>query len=163
MKTRIKIILIFSHLMFFVVGTGLGIYILPILTAQENASLNEINDVRKQAKYKGKFTRNQKGNDVFHWVEGDLYVTDNEIAFKGEVSPGPDYKIYLTKKQAVDKSSFLEIKKEAVLIGELKNFGNFRKNIPDSVNINDFTTVQIWCERFSQFIGSAEYRHDSGK
>ncbi|MBN5232545.1 DM13 domain-containing protein [Serratia marcescens] len=163
MKTRIKIIFIFSHLMFLVAGTGLGIYILPILTAQEDISLNEINEVQKKAKYKGEFSRNQKGSDVFHWAEGELYVTDNEIAFNGEVAPGPDYKIYLTKEQAVDKNSFLEIKKEAVMIGELKNFGNFRKNIPNSVNVNDFTTVQIWCERFSKFIGSAKYRHDFGQ
>ena len=144
MKTRLKVILLISHLAVLGAGTGLGIYLLPILTAQENASLNEI-------------------NDVLHWAEGELYVTDNEIAFKGEVAPGPDYKIYLTKKQAVDKSSFLEMKKEAVLIGELKNFGNFRKSIPDSVNVNEFTTVQIWCERFSKFIGSAEYRHEAGQ
>lgn len=163
MKTRIKITLLISHLVVFGAGTGLGIYLLPILTAQENASLSEINDVRKQAKYKGAFTRNQKGSDVFHWAEGEIYVTDNEIAFKGEVAPGPDYKIYLTKKQATDKRSFLEIKKEAVLIGELKNFGNFRKSIPDNVNVNEFTTVQIWCERFSKFIGSAEYRHEAGQ
>ena len=163
MKTRLKVILLISHLAVLGAGTGLGIYLLPILTAQENASLNEINDVRKLAKYKGDFKRNQKGSDVLHWAEGELYVNDNEIAFKGEVAPGPDYKIYLTKKQAVDKSSFLEMKKEAVLIGELKNFGNFRKSIPDSVNVNEFTTVQIWCERFSKFIGSAEYRHEAGQ
>lgn len=163
MKTRFKVILLISHLAFFGAGIGLGIYLLPILTAQENTSLNEIDDVRMQAKYKGEFTRNQKGSDIFHWVEGELYITDKEIAFKGEVAPGPDYKIYLTKKQAVDKNSFLEIKKEAVLIGELKNFGNFRKNIPDSVNVNEFTTVQIWCERFSKFIGSAEYQYETGQ
>ena len=89
----------------------------------------------------------------------NIRVILNVISFKGEVEPGPDYKIYLT----VDKSSFLEMKKEAVLIGELKNFGNFRKSIPDSVNVNEFTTVQIWCERFSKFIGSAEYRHEAGQ
>lgn len=111
MKTRLKVILLISHLAVLGAGTGTGIYLLPILTAQENASLNEINDVRKLAKYKGDFKRNQKGSDVLHWAEGELYVTDNEIAFKGEVAPGPDYKIYLTKKQAVDKSSFLEMKK----------------------------------------------------
>ncbi|BEM25136.1 hypothetical protein SME04J_35020 [Serratia marcescens] len=161
MKTKLKVFLLMSHLTFLGAGTGLGIYLLPILTAQENASLNEINDVKKLAKYKGEFNRNQKGSDVFHWAEGELYVTDSEIAFKGQVSPGPDYKIYLTKAQAVDKNSFLEMKKEAVLIGELKNFGNFRKSIPDSVNVNEFTTVQIWCERFSKFIGSAVYQHES--
>lgn len=117
--------------------------------------------MKKLAKYKGEFNRNQKGSDVFHWAEGELYVTDSEIAFRGQVAPGPDYKIYLTKAQAVDKNSFLEMKKEAVLIGELKNFGNFRKSIPDSVNVNEFTTVQIWCERFSKFIGSAVYLHES--
>lgn len=161
MKTKLKVFLLISHLTFLGAGTGLGIYLLPILTAQENASLNEINDVKKLAKYKGEFNRNQKGSDVFYWAEGELYVTDSEIAFKGQVAPGPDYKIYLTKAQAVDKNSFLEMKKEAVLIGELKNFGNFRKSIPDSVNVNEFTTVQIWCERFSKFIGSAVYQHES--
>lgn len=161
MKTKLKVFLLMSHLTFLGAGTGLGIYLLPILTAQENASLNEINDVKKLAKYKGEFNRNQKGSDVFHWAEGELYVTDSEIAFRGQVAPGPDYKIYLTKAQAVDKNSFLEMKKEAVLIGELKNFGNFRKSIPDSVNVNEFTTVQIWCESFSKFIGSAVYLHES--
>lgn len=120
MKTKLKVFLLISHLTFLGAGTGLGIYLLPILTAQENASLNEINDVKKLAKYKGEFNRNQKGSDVFHWAEGEIYVTDSEIAFKGQVAPGPDYKIYLTKAQAVDKNSFLEMKKEAVLIGELK-------------------------------------------
>ena len=161
MKTKLKVFLLMSHLTFLGAGTGLGIYLLPILTAQENASPNEINDVKKLAKYKGEFNRNQKGSDVFHWAEGELYVTDSEIAFRGQVAPGPDYKIYLTKAQAVDKNSFLEMKKEAVLIGELKNFGNFRKSIPDSVNVNEFTTVQLWCERFSKFIGSAVYLHES--
>ncbi|MEI0390009.1 hypothetical protein R1M63_27195 [Klebsiella sp. 91681] len=47
MKTRLKVILLISHLAVLGAGTGLGIYLLPILTAQENASLNEINDVRK--------------------------------------------------------------------------------------------------------------------
>ncbi|MDQ6192403.1 hypothetical protein M3O75_31215 (plasmid) [Klebsiella pneumoniae] len=110
MKTRLKVILLISHWLFWerVPARDLSA---ADTDCQENASLNEINDVRKLAKYKGDFKRNQKGSDVLHWAEGELYVTDNEIAFKGEVAPGPDYKIYLTKKQAVDKSSFLEMKK----------------------------------------------------
>lgn len=63
MKTRLKIILLISHLVVLGAGTALGIYLLPILTAQENATLNEINDVRKLAKYKGEFIRDQKGSD----------------------------------------------------------------------------------------------------
>ena len=158
MKKQLKIILLASHLALFGAGVGLGIYILPILTAQENATIAEIEEVQKVAKYSGEFKKDQKGGDALHWANGQLFVTDNEIVFKGDVAPGPDYKIYLTKKQATDKESFLDIKKEAILIGELKNFGNFKKTIPASVNVNEFTTVQIWCEHFSKFIGSAKYQ-----
>lgn len=158
MRMRLIVILLASHLALFGLGVGIGIYILPILTATENASLNEVEEVKKVATYGGSFTKEQKGSDALHWAEGELYVSDHEIAFKGEVAPGPDYKIYLTKTQATDEESFLAIKKDARLIGELKNFGNFTMTIPDSININEFTTVQIWCERFSKFIGSANYQ-----
>ncbi|MGZ7459384.1 DM13 domain-containing protein [Pseudomonas sp. Ma2-10] len=158
MKKQLKILLLASHLAFFGVGVGLGIYILPILTAQENATLSDIEAVKKVASFSGKFEKDQKGSDALHWANGELYVSEHNLVFKGDVAPGPDYKIYLTKTQATDKESFLAIKKEAILVGELKNFGNFKKTIPDSVNVNEFTTVQIWCERFSKFIGSAKYQ-----
>ncbi|HCU1017960.1 TPA: DM13 domain-containing protein, partial [Klebsiella pneumoniae] len=76
----------------------------------------------------------------------------------GSIAPGPDYKIYLTKTQADDRNSFLKIKEESLYIGDLKNYGNFKKNLPNGVNIDEYTTVQIWCEKFEQFIGSAQYR-----
>lgn len=157
MKRRIKNILMVTHLTMLGLGFGAGIYILPILTAQEDAAFNEIEEVKREAKYSAHFTKNQNGSDALHWANGDLYVSERDIAFRGEVAPGPDYKIYLTKTQAFDGDSFLEMKKDAVLVGELKNFGNFRKAVPLSVDINEFTTVQIWCERFSKFIGSAKY------
>ncbi|KAB1770760.1 DM13 domain-containing protein, partial [Klebsiella pneumoniae] len=110
------------------------------------------------ARYTGAFFKNQKGSNAVHWVDGKLYVSDQEIAFEGSIAPGPDYKIYLTKTQADDRNSFLKIKEESLYIGDLKNYGNFKKNLPNGVNIDEYTTVQIWCEKFEQFIGSAQYR-----
>lgn len=158
MTNRMKALMLVTHLAVFGAGTGLGIYILPILTAETNATAPEIQAVKQSAKYTGEFSRNQKGSDAVHWAEGKLYVSEHEIAFEGEIAPGPDYKIYLTKTQADDKESFLKIKDYAKLIGDLKNFGNFKKTLPAGVNPDDYTTVQIWCETFSQFIGSASYK-----
>ena len=79
MKKQLKIILLASHLALFGAGVGLGIYILPILTAQENATIAEIEEVQKVAKYSGEFKKDQKGSDALHWANGQLFVTDNEI------------------------------------------------------------------------------------
>lgn len=158
MKTNIKALFFASHLALFGVGFGVGIYVLPILTAEKNSSADEIKEVKNNARYTGAFFKKQKGSNAVHWVDGKLYVSDQEIAFEGSIAPGPDYKIYLTKTQADDRNSFLKIKEESLYIGDLKNYGNFKKNLPNGVNIDEYTTVQIWCEKFEQFIGSAQYR-----
>lgn len=160
MKSSVKliIVLLVSHFMFFGIGFGAGIYFLPVLTASQNATSEDVQQVKDNARYFGHFTKNQKGSNAVHWADGKLYVSNNEIAFEGSVAPGPDYKIYLTKTRADDRDSFLKIKDDALYIGDLKNFGNFQKTIPEGVNIDDYTTVQIWCERFGQFISSASYQ-----
>ncbi|WP_202300946.1 DM13 domain-containing protein [Dryocola clanedunensis] len=158
MKKITKVILLASHLALFGVGIGVGIYILPVLTAESDASTVEIQQVKDAARYTGLFDKNQKGSNAVHWVDGKLYVTDTDIAFEGSVAPGPDYKIYLSKTQADDRQSFLDIKDDSLYIGDLKNFGNFKKSLPNGVNLDEYTTVQIWCERFEQFIGSAKFK-----
>lgn len=158
MKIKIKALLVTSHLALFGLGFGAGIYMLPILTAEQDATKNDLADVKQNARYTGSFVKTQKGSDAFHWADGKLYVADGEIAFEGSVAPGPDYKIYLTKTQADDRNTFLSIKDKSLYIGDLKNFGNFKKSLPNGINLDEYTTVQIWCERFEQFIGSAKYR-----
>ncbi|MGL4861220.1 MAG: DM13 domain-containing protein [Enterobacteriaceae bacterium] len=159
MKCKMTAILLVSHLAVAGLGFAGGIYLLPILTAEKSASYDEIAAVKAVAKYTGTFSKNQKGSDALHWVDGKLYVSGDNIAFEGKIAPGPDYKIYLTKEQANDKETFLAMKDQAVLIGSLKNFDNFVKKIPEHINPDEYTTVQIWCERFSQFIGSAKYKN----
>ena len=50
------------------------------------------------------------------------------------------------------------IKDQAQLIGDVKTFNGFLLDVPAGVDIERFTTVLVWCEAFSEFITSAEYR-----
>lgn len=72
------------------------------------------------------------------------------------VSPGPDYRLYLTKDIVRTKEGFEIARASAVQIGPIKAFENFSLNMPDSIDISDYGAVLIWCETFSAFITAAE-------
>jgi hypothetical protein len=75
----------------------------------------------------------------------------------GSIAPGPDYKLYLTNQFVEHEDEFLPIKSEAKYVAEVKTFKNFVINIPSDININDYNTIVIWCERFKEFITAAKY------
>jgi len=59
---------------------------------------------------------------------------------------GPDLKVYLRAESG-----------DFVSLGELKgNIGDQNYEIPVGVDLDEFSTIQIWCERFSVNFGSAE-------
>jgi hypothetical protein len=65
MKTNIKALFFASHLALFGVGFGVGIYVLPILTAEKNSSADEIKEVKNNARYTGAFLKTKKGVMLF--------------------------------------------------------------------------------------------------
>ena len=150
--------LIFSHGAVLGVGFALGVYFLPILTAPKSANLSQIEQVVANPVYKAEFKKGQRGNDFFHWGEGQLVITNNEIALKGKVAPGPDYKIYLTKKFVEHEDEFLPIKQNALYVADLKVFENFIVPLDKKINFEDYNTIIIWCEAFKEFITSAKYK-----
>ncbi len=157
MKTRIWI-LIASHLATDFVAFAAGIYVLPILTASAGASAVELQVAAENTRHTGRFERNLPGSDPLHWADGELTITDSSIAFEGDIAPGPDYKIYLVPEFVDTKASFLAIKARAARVGDLKTFGNFVVPLPADVNPARYTSVVIWCERFSKFISAARYQ-----
>lgn len=59
---------------------------------------------------------------------------------------GPDLKVYLRAENG-----------DFVSLGELKgNIGDQNYEIPVDVDLTEFSTIQIWCERFGVNFGSAE-------
>ena len=85
-----------------VIGFGLGVYFLPILTAENGLSETELVELTSSAQAQtqlrtGEFVRDLEGSDAFHWGEGTIYVRDDCIWLDGYIAPGPDYRLYLTK------------------------------------------------------------------
>ena len=153
-----KILLLLSHSGALALGFALGIYFLPILTQPEGPSSQEINAAVAKAQYEGVFKRDLKGSDFLHWGEGELMLSDGAIAFKGELAPGPDYKLYLSPVYVEDEQSFLENKRDMVQIGAIKTFDGFVLTLPQGVDLSEYSTAVVWCESFSEFITSTRYQ-----
>ena len=147
-----------SHLAVGAAGFAVGVYTLPILTADAQASSADVRVIHGAARYTGEFRRDLSGSDPLHWAQGKVTVANDAIAFEGKVAPGPDYKIYLLPEFVETKEQFLAAQSRAVRVGDLKAFGNFVTRLPNNIDIDRFTTVVIWCERFSRFISAAQYR-----
>ena len=137
-------------------GFALGVYYLPILVASEGASETVVETAKTKAELKAVFRRDLKGSDGFHWGEGVLHLTREGgqyyFTLDGAVSPGPDYKLYLTPAYVEDEASFLDIKSQSVRVADITGFENFRVDVPMSIDPTQYPAVIIWCERFKEFI-----------
>ena len=136
----------------------IGIYLLPIMIAPEKPSINEFQKVINSAQFDAVFVKDLKESDILHWAKGQISLSKTEIAFRGKISPGPDYKLYLTKKFVQTKKDFLKIKNQSVEIGEIKSFNGFIISTKKEIDITAYNSVVIWCEAFSRFISAAKYQ-----
>lgn len=152
------ILLISSHVAAGIVGFGIGIYALPILTAPPAPSASDVQAVADSAVFSGEFRRDLKDSDAVHWGDGTVFVGRNAISLQGKIAPGPDYKLYLSQDFVETESEFLRLKPNMLRVGDVQTFENFIVPIPASVDPSAYTTVIVWCESFSQFITAARYR-----
>ncbi|MDH1662378.1 MULTISPECIES: DM13 domain-containing protein [Stenotrophomonas] len=152
------LILLATHLLTLGLGFGLGVYLLPILIAPDDPPVAQVQAAMDEAPYRTTFRRDLKGSDAVHWAEGKISVSSGQVAFDGKMGPGPDYKVYLVRDFVDNKADFLKIKAQAQRIGEVKTFNRFLVDVPANVDVDDYTTVVVWCERFSQFISAGQYR-----
>jgi hypothetical protein len=150
--------LVATHAVALTLGFALGIYTLPILIAPKAPSPREVRSLAGAAEFTGEFRRNLKGSDFLHWGEGRVSVGRTAVSLLGRVSPGPDYKLYLSPEFVDTKEGFLKLKERSVRVGDVKTFENFIVRIPESVDPLRYSTVVVWCETFSMFISAAKYR-----
>jgi len=152
------IILSATHAVMLAVGFALGIYFLPVLIEPAGPDEATLAAAAETALFKTTFSKDLKGSDLLHWGEGKVSVTPSKIVHEGSLAPGPDYKLYLVKEFAEDEEQFLKLKADAQLIGDVKTFNGFLLDVPQSVDIEEYSTVLVWCETFSEFITAAKYR-----
>ena len=152
------VIRVTTHLIALVIGFAVGIYMLPILTAPESPSLAELNKAAINAKYTTSVNKGLKGSDAFHWGEGEFFISNDKVVMIGELAPGPDYKVYLAPSYVETEEEFFNIKEQSTRIDIVKTFDGFITNVPAGINIEDYNTVVIWCEKFEQFITAGKYK-----
>lgn len=155
---RRAFLLIATHALVGTLGFGAGIYFLPILTAPPSPAATEVDAAATRAMYTGRFTRDLRDSDAFHWGEGTVFVARDAVTLRGRVAPGPDYKLYLSPEFLETEADFARLKPRMVRVGDVKTFENFIVALPASVDPAAFNTVVVWCESFGQFITAARYR-----
>ena len=160
-KKRFIAMLLVTHICVGFGGVALGIYILPILIAPEAPLASNITAMSSSATYSTEFKKDLTDSDTLHSGEGPVNVGAENITLLGSLAPGPDYKLYLSPDYLETEAKFEQLKANMVRIGDVKTFDNFVVPVPSAVNINDFTTVIIWCETFGEFITAAQYRGEA--
>ncbi len=155
---RLLILLLISHTAVLAIGLALGIYLLPILTAPPAPDAAVLQESAQNARFSAEFSRDLRGSDFLHWGEGKVSLTSTQVVHEGKLAPGPDYKLYLVSEFVEHEDDFLPLKDASPRIGDIKTFEGFLVDVPDDVDIDDYTTVLVWCETFGEFITAAKYR-----
>lgn len=158
MNIRTILLLAASHAAVALAGFAGGIYALPILIAPDAPSAEEVRTVAAKALFTAEFRRDLKGSDGLHWGEGTVTVTATTVSLLGRLSPGPDFKLYLSPEFVETEADFKRLKGSMVRVGDVKTFDNFVLALPAGVDPANYSAVVVWCESFSEFITAARYR-----
>lgn len=153
-----SLLLLLSHAGMLALGFGLGVYLLPIITAPPAPSAAEVEASASGALFKSQFRRDLKDSDTFHWGEGSVTIGRHSISLAGRLSPGPDYKLYLSPEFVETEADFKRLKSRMARVGDIKTFDNFIVPVPPDIDPAHYRAVIVWCEAFSQFITAAQYR-----
>ncbi len=158
MKTRKALLLTASHVAVAVVGFAGGIYTLPILIAPAAPTADQLSAVSSQALFRGEFKRDLKDSDALHWGEGAVTISSTAVSLSGKLSPGPDFKLYLSPEFVETEADFKRLKATMVRVGDVRTFENFVIELPDGVDPRKYSAVVVWCESFNEFITATKYR-----
>jgi hypothetical protein len=146
-----------------VLGTGAGIaigffifpYVFPPPVAAEQLADSE----RTKLIASGTFIH-ANPSDPVHYGKGGVSVYERSVFLEAdfEVGPGPAFHVYLVPKASIRSSSDLK-DQMFVDLGGLRSFkGSQRYAIPAGVNLKDYHSVIIWCEKFGVLISPADLR-----
>ncbi len=107
-----------------------------------------------------RFDENAAGRDSVHWANGTGSVLKTEagwvLRLEGDfkAGPGPNYWIYLNTRAVGEEDAFTA-DSGRVRLAKLRAFEGAQNYVlPAGIDPGKFHTVTIWCESFSQYIGS---------
>ena len=138
-------------------GIALGFFFFPYVFPPPPAAEHLTEADRSALVATGTFIH-ANPSDPVHWGRGKVSVYERTVFLEPdfEVGPGPAYHVYLVPKASIRNNGDV---KDAMYVdlGGLRAFkGSQRYSIPAGVNLKDYPSVVIWCERFSVLISPAD-------
>ena len=146
-----------------VLGTGFGVavgfFIFPYVFPPPAASEQIADAERSTLVASGSFIH-ANPSDPVHYGNGRVSVYKQTVFLESdfEVGPGPAFHVYLVPKAPIRSSSDL---KDVMFVdlGGLRSFkGSQRYSIPPGVDLKQYQSVIIWCERFGVLISPADLK-----
>ena len=138
-------------------GVALGFFFFPYVFPPPPAAEQLTEQDRSVLAANGTFIH-ANPSDPIHWGRGKVSVYERAVFLEPdfEVGPGPAFHVYLVPKAQVRSEADV---KDAMYVdlGRLRAFkGSQRYPIPAGVNLKDYSSVVIWCERFGVLISPAD-------
>jgi hypothetical protein len=140
-----------------VFGFALGIFLFPYFFPPPAGMETLRRDETGRLVAKGEFIQPDP-NDPVHYGKGavSVYLSTVFLGADFEVGPGPDFHVYLVPKANIRSSSDVT-GMMFVDLGRLRAFkGSQNYVIPAGVDLKQFPSVVIWCQRFSVLISPAD-------
>lgn len=150
-----------------VLGTGfgvvLGFFLFPFVFPPP-PGMDAIAEEDRAALYATGTFIHANPSDPIHYGSGKVSVYERAVFLEPDfkVGPGPAYHVYLVPKAAIRASADV-VDTMYVDLGALRAFeGSQRYPIPAGVDLADYPSVVIWCERFSVLISPADLTPATG-
>lgn len=157
-RLLLLLLLSLSHIAVAAIGFMAGIYLLPTIIEPAPPEAAALHAAESAALFSAEVRRDHPGSDFLHWGEGRFAVGKAAIAMRGELAPGPDYKLYLSRRPVGNAAEFEAVKAHALRLGDVRAFHGFIMDVPPHADVEQYNTVVIWCETFRKFITAATYR-----
>ncbi|HKA81864.1 MAG TPA: DM13 domain-containing protein [Xanthobacteraceae bacterium] len=138
-------------------GVALGFFFFPFVFPPPAATEQLTERDRSPLVASGTFIH-ANPSDPVHWGRGKVSVYERAVFLEPdfEVGPGPAFHVLLVPKANIRRSTDVA-DLMYVDLGGLRAFkGSQRYPVPGGVNLQDFPSVVIWCERFSVLISPAD-------
>jgi hypothetical protein len=140
-------------------GVALGFFIFPFVFAPPPATEILSREDRAQPVANGVFIHADP-SDPIHYGKGKVSVYQRVVFLEPdfEVGPGPAFHVYLVPKPAIRSSDDM---KDVMYVdlGRLRSFkGSQRYAIPPGVDLKNYPSVIVWCERFGVLISPADLK-----
>jgi hypothetical protein len=141
------------------VGIAVGFFIFPFVFPPPVAAEQLADSERTHQVASGMFLH-ASPSDPVHYGKGKVSVYDRHLFLESdfEVGPGPAFHVYLVPKAQIRASS--DLKDQMFIdLGALRSFkGSQRYAIPAGLDLKNYQSVIIWCEKFGVLISPADLR-----